>query len=80
MMEATLSKNGRITIPKKVRQMLNLKTNDKLIFVRREEAIVIKPVQDILSWRGVVPVAEKQDFNNIRQQMIKDIGEHNARE
>ncbi|NIA31025.1 MAG: AbrB/MazE/SpoVT family DNA-binding domain-containing protein [Actinobacteria bacterium] len=79
-MVATLSKNGRITIPIKIRKMLNLKAKDKVVLVRRKESIVIKPARDILSLRGVVPVAEGQDFTQIRQQTIKNIGAHNAKE
>lgn len=60
--------------------MLNLKAKDKVVLVRRKESIVIKPARDILSLRGVVPVAEGQDFTQIRQQTIKNIGAHNAKE
>ena len=80
MATATLTQKGQITIPKKIRQTLNLKANDKIVFVMREGQIIIKPVRDILSLCGVVPVTKEQDFNKIRQQVIKDIGEHNAKE
>jgi len=80
MATATLTQKGQITIPKKIRQKLNLKPNHKIIFVMREGQIIMKPVRDILSLRGAVPVTKEQDFNKIRQQVIKDIGEHNAKE
>lgn len=80
MATATLTQKGQITIPKKIRQKLNLKPNHKIIFVMREGQIIMKPVRDILSLRGAVPVTKEQDFNKIIQQVIKDIGEHNAKE
>lgn len=73
MLISTITQKGQITIPKKIRDALNLKTNDQVIFVRRGDLIIVKPVRDILSLRGSIKVKNFQDYSTIRKQVKKDI-------
>jgi antitoxin PrlF len=45
METGTLTSKGQITIPKKIREFLNIKTSDKLIFVPIEEGKVLITTQ-----------------------------------
>lgn len=41
METGTLSSKGQITIPKKIREILNVRTSDKLVFIPVEEGKVL---------------------------------------
>lgn len=41
MISSTLTSKGQITIPKKIREMLKLKTSDRVIFVPLEDGKVL---------------------------------------
>jgi bifunctional DNA-binding transcriptional regulator/antitoxin component of YhaV-PrlF toxin-antitoxin module len=55
-----------------MREEFGLKPYDKVIFVQRGGALVLKPVKDILSIRGSVKVDQVQDFNKIREIARKE--------
>jgi len=80
MSVTTMTKKGQVTIPGKIRRSLNLETNAKLIVICRENEIILKPVKDIRELRGAMKIAEPQDLNDVREQTMKAIGEHAARE
>ena len=60
MLTSNITQKGQITIPKKIRDEFNLKSKDKVVFVRRGNEIVLKPLKDILSMRGAIKVKKKQ--------------------
>ena len=80
MLTSTITQKGQITIPKKIRIALDLKTNDKIVFVRRGGQIIIKPLRDIFILRGSVKVSEEQDFSDIRKKTQRDITKRIANE
>ncbi len=80
MLTSTITQKGQVTIPKKIRDDLNLKTNDKVIFVRRADSIIIKPIRDILSLRGIVGVNDSQDFVSIREKVKTEVSKRLANE
>ena len=80
MLTSTITQKGQVTIPKQIRNALHLKTNDKVVFVRRGDSIIIKPVRDILSLRGMIEVENSQDFASIREQVKKEVSERLANE
>jgi len=63
---STITQKGQVTIPKKIRDALNLKPNDQVVFVRRGDSIILKPVKEILSLRGSIKVKQPQEFSKIR--------------
>ena len=67
MLTSSITQKGQITIPKIIRQELRLKTSDKVVFVHRRNEIVIKPLKNIFSLRGIIPVNKKQKFEQIRE-------------
>ncbi len=80
MLTSTITQKGQVTLPKKVRDVLSVGPNDRIIFVRRGNEYVIKPVKDFTKMRGALTVREPQDLQAVRQQVIKNIAEHAAGE
>ena len=80
MLTSSITQKGQVTIPKKIRDALNLKTNDKVIFVRRGKSIIIKPVRDISSLRGIVKVNDSQDLVSIREKVKTEVSKRLANE
>ena len=80
MLTAKVTQKGQITIPKKIRDWLQVGPEDEIIFVRRGDEVVMKRVSNLLTLRGSVKVDGPQDFEKIRQQVIKSIAEHAGNE
>ncbi len=68
-----IGRRGQITIPKKVREWLDISEGDRVIFLRERDEVKIKPIRrTLLDLRGVIPVSEPQDFEAIRKKVISD--------
>ena len=61
-MLATVTSKGQITIPKEIRDLLHICTNDKVDFVLDGERVLMAPVKTLLDLRGVVRAEGKGDF------------------
>lgn len=55
----SITSQGQITIPAKIRQQLGLHTMSKAIISVREGEISVRPVNDILDLRGSLKTAKK---------------------
>ena len=82
METGTLSSKGQITIPKKIREFLNIQTSEKIIFIPLEEGKVLITAEQksataifgILKHRRKNhPVSTEQMENAIRQRRLKRI-------
>ncbi len=80
MLTAVVEENGNIIIPARIRTAMDLKANDQVVFVRRRDHIIIKPLRDLASLRGVVPVTHEQDFESIRKQVRQKVAKRIANE
>ncbi|OIO03769.1 AbrB family transcriptional regulator [Candidatus Desantisbacteria bacterium CG_4_10_14_0_8_um_filter_48_22] len=75
MAEATITSKGQVTIPKSVRDALNLKSKDKIVFVPLGDHAVMRPLKgNVLDLRGSVkhkggPI----DFRKLRADMESEI-------
>jgi len=69
----TLTKKGQITIPKEIREALNLKEGRKLEveLTRRKGEIRIKPSPDILDIAGTIKPKKVVSAVKIRELMVK---------
>jgi AbrB family looped-hinge helix DNA binding protein len=66
-----VGRRGQISIPRMIRQALNLQAGDRLAFIRRGDEFVLQPLKQTLSdFRGSVAVSAPQDFDAIRQQVL----------
>lgn len=73
MLTSTLTRKGQVTIPKKIRDALSLKPNDSVVFVYRNNEIIIKPLHNVFLLRGSVKTNGTYDIYHIRQKTKEEI-------
>ena len=75
MYVSIMSRNGQVTIPKAIRDRLGVKEGEKVLFVMRDQEVVLKVVKGtILDLRGSVqPSAHPEDFEKIRQSVKQTV-------
>lgn len=75
-----VGRRGQITLPKKVREWLGISKGDRIIFLREDDEVKIKPIRrTLLDLRGVIQVSEPQDFQAIRQKVIAERAKERSR-
>lgn len=70
-----MSTKGRVTIPKEIREKLQLQSGDKLAFIETEKGVLLQPVRSLEDLKGSVAVDEPQDFEQVREETKKKRGE-----
>ncbi len=71
MISVRIGKRGQVTLPREIRKKIGLREGDHIAFILQEGQVVIRPMtQTLLDMRGSVPVAEPQDFEAVRKQVI----------
>lgn len=65
-----LGPNGRVTIPKRIREVLGLRIGDRIRFVEDKGEVIIEPVKRSLrDFTGSVEPRERpEDFDMVRQE------------
>jgi len=56
-MLSTVTTKGQVTIPKAIRDIMNIQANDRVSFTREGDRIVLQPVKTLKSFRGAVKAA-----------------------
>ncbi len=75
MITSKIGRRGQITLPRMIRQWLDLKEGDRVAFVKRDDEIVLQPLsQTLLDLRGSISVSTPQDFDAIRHQVVQARG------
>jgi len=63
---------GQVTIPKKIREKLNIKPSDFVLFVRKGNDVVIKPARTLLDLKGVIKTDKKiKNWEELRDKAKK---------
>ncbi|MGB9697916.1 MAG: AbrB/MazE/SpoVT family DNA-binding domain-containing protein [Thermodesulfobacteriota bacterium] len=79
-----LSSKGQMTIPKKVREALNLRPSEKVIIVVEGNQAIIKPLSgSLLDLGGSIKIPRKEkpiDFRKVREEVKKQITKKMAQE
>ena len=72
---SVLTKKWQTTIPKDIRNFLNLEPNDKILYQVEGKRVILKPLKgNILDLRGSVATQDKPiDFRKLRNQTKKKI-------
>jgi len=69
---ARISSKGQVTIPKPLRERLELKPGSQVAFVVRDDRVEVEPVKEsILSLRGIIPVDSPQDWEEVRRKTME---------
>jgi antitoxin PrlF len=69
---ARVSSKGQVTIPKPVRERLELRPGSQVAFVVRDERVEMEPMKEsILSLRGIIPVDGPQDWEEVRRKTME---------
>jgi AbrB family looped-hinge helix DNA binding protein len=75
MIGSKLTIRGQTTIPKPIREYLGLEPGDRVLFVVKEDEVVLQPVRDtLLDLRGSVESRRKpEDFDKVRAEVRKRV-------
>jgi AbrB family looped-hinge helix DNA binding protein len=82
IMLSTVTTKGQVTIPKSIREALQIKSNDKIDFIRQGEKLYLVPIKTLKDFRGAVRSKTAIPFNSARNQakaavakrVIKEMG------
>jgi antitoxin PrlF len=77
MIGSKITTSGQTTIPKKIRERLNLEPGDRVLFVEKDGEIVLQPVSYTLSDRkgSVSPRRRPEEFDKVREDVKKQVAE-----
>lgn len=79
---ATITSKGQVTIPVAIRRLLDLATNDLLVFtVSKPREIVVTPIKtDLMSLQGVFKAKKYIPLSVARKKMRIELGKQLERE
>ena len=73
---STVTSKGQTTIPKKVRELLHLKSNDKIVYITDGKRVFLTPINGtILDLKGVVKHPSKRPikFHKLREEVKEKV-------
>lgn len=76
---AIISSKGQVTIPKKIREDMNLRKNDRLLFTSvGKKLIVVKPLKrSFLDFGGSVSPRQKpEDLRAVRRKVMSKVAQN----
>ena len=62
-MMSTVTSKGQVTIPKNIRERLQIRSNDKVDFILEGDRVLLVPVRTLLDLRGAVQAKGDGDFS-----------------
>lgn len=80
MVGSKLTSRGQTTIPKRIRERLGLKPGDRVLFLERDDQVVLQPVKHTLRdfMGSVEPRKRPEDFDQIREDTKQRVAERNV--
>jgi AbrB family looped-hinge helix DNA binding protein len=80
MQSSRVGRRGQLVLPRDVRQLLQLSEGDSVLFLRRGNEVVLKPItKTLLDLEGSIPVSGPQDFDAIRKTVSEERARQTAR-
>ena len=71
-----VSAKGQITLPKNIRQNLNIKPGDSVAITQRDDELVLTPItKTLFDMRGIIPVSGPLDFDALIEQAKRVVAE-----
>jgi AbrB family looped-hinge helix DNA binding protein len=78
---STLSYKGQVTVPKLIRERLQLKPGDGVVFVLRDDVVVIeRDTRSILEWYGTLSGHSVRDWHAMRDAVMAEVAADTAAE
>lgn len=74
----SITSQGQISIPAKLRRSLNLSTSGKAVVSASNGKIVVEPVKDLLLLRGSLKTKKKISSQKIREDFVKYLAKRSA--
>ena len=79
MLNVRVNPKGQITLPREIRRKLKIKPGDQMAVILDGEQIVFKPfTKTLLDMRGSIKVKGEQNFDKIRQDVLKQRATRNV--
>ncbi len=80
MIGSKITTKGQTTIPKKIRERLNLQAGDRVLFLEKDGEIVLQPMTQTLRDRrgSVEPRKEPENFEDVREDVKKRVAERTS--
>lgn len=67
----SITSQGQVTIPKAIRESLNINKNAKAIVIEKDNSVIIEPIDDIFTLKGSIkPKTRPEDFKKMRKAFI----------
>ncbi len=80
MQSSRVGRRGQLVLPRDVRQLLQLSEGDSVLFLRRGNEVVLKPItKTLLDLEGSIPVDGPQDFDAVRKTVMEERAKQIAR-
>lgn len=80
MQSSRVGRRGQLVLPRDVRQLLQLSEGDSVLFLRRGNEVVLKPItRTLLDLEGSIPVNGPQDFDAVRKTVMEERAKQIAR-
>jgi AbrB family looped-hinge helix DNA binding protein len=73
-MLSTVTTKGQVTIPKKIRDAMQIKPNDRVDFVQKGGIITIVPIKTLKDFRGAVQKVGVGGFGKERKKAKTSVG------
>ena len=72
---AKITSKGQTTIPKEIRDYLQLAPGDRVMFMQRDGEVILRPVtQTLLDLRGSInPQRRPEDFDAVRHEVKRRV-------
>jgi len=79
-MLAKVTTKGQVTIPKKIRDALRIRPNDRIDFEREGGKVIMVPIKTLKDFRGAVSRKAKSSFEEERSKAKKAVAKRVLRE
>lgn len=79
-MLATVTTKGQVTIPKNIRDRLNIRPNDRVDFIIERDRAVLVPVKTLHELRGVVPALPHSTLAKERRKARRAVSDRILKE
>ena len=79
-MLAKVTTKGQVTIPKKIRDALKIRPNDRIDFDRDGGKIILVPIKTLQDFRGVIRIKGKGNFVRERARAKAAVAKRVAQE